>query len=321
MINSTDDPDSRSGVTMARLPAPTPARRTRIALFADPHVATRASGGPNVSEATERRLIEAIRDVNTREVDAVVSTGDLTNDGEPWNGKRVDDILNDLDVPFHAVPGNHDVPKAADDHDSLSLSAFAGRYAPDEPPFVVEVGGIDLIGLNSATTPEGELRDTHEGCVSNEQRDWLAQTLPDLEEPVVMVHHNLSPVCSQIRAEIDDTVDGMRMPPLMRDPDPLTELLAEHGVPLTLSGHIHMPMVGREGPLWEIAAPSTCSFPQAYLVIEFGPEGTTVTFVPLGDRTASDEAFELGMAYAPLSARLTGMAAARLASFPLAEER
>ena len=317
---TADGSEPRSGVPMARLNHPAPAQRTQFALIADPHVSTRTSGGPNVSERTERRLTEFVEDVNARDVDAVISTGDLTKDGEPWNVDRVADLLSDLSAPLYAVPGNHDVPKEGDEHDSLSPEAFAERFGVEEAPFAVEVGGIDLVGLNSAATPDGDLRETHEGRVSAAQLDWLDRTLPDLDEPVVMVHHNLTPVCSQVLAEIDETEDGMVLPPLNRNPESVVEVLDEHGVPLALTGHIHMPMAGRDGGVREIAGPSACSFPQAYLLVDLGPEGTTVTFVPLGDRAAADEAFELGMAYAPLSARLTGMAAARLASFPLLDE-
>jgi hypothetical protein len=113
----------------------------------------------------------------------------------------------------------------------------------------------------------------------------------------------------------------MFLPPTMREPDPLAETLSDGGAALVLTGHYHLPATGLFRDVREIATPTTCSFPQSYLLCETTPEGTTVRFVPVADEAG------LGMAHArrtadSVTARgLTAIAASRVASFPLVDER
>ena len=83
------EPGAHPGATMACPAASTAATRTRLAVVADPHVATRASGTSKLFDHTERHLRNAVADAAARDVNAVVSVGDLTTDGEPWNYSSV----------------------------------------------------------------------------------------------------------------------------------------------------------------------------------------------------------------------------------------
>jgi len=57
------------------------------------------------------------------------------------------------------------------------------------------------------------------------------------------------------------------------------------------SGHKHTPGVAATRGTWEVMAPSTTLFPQGYLQLDVGPDGTDVTFVTLADREEFQEAF------------------------------
>jgi 3',5'-cyclic AMP phosphodiesterase CpdA len=106
--------------TMARLERPTVHEPTTVAVVADPHVAVRSELTTKLYDRTREHFAAAVADASERGVDAVLSVGDLTKDGEPWNYAAVDDVLADLDVQFLSVPGNHDVPKEGDEHDTPS---------------------------------------------------------------------------------------------------------------------------------------------------------------------------------------------------------
>jgi len=82
----------------------------------------------------------------------------------------------------------------------------------------------------------------------------------------------------------------------------------------------HIPLAARQGDLREIMALTTCSFPQAYLLVDVGPDGTTVRFVPLTEYERSRDAYATRMSMVTVSRGLTGMASIRLANFPLVEE-
>jgi 3',5'-cyclic AMP phosphodiesterase CpdA len=313
------DDSAVPGTVMARLARPRTERPTRLALIADPHVSTRAAGTSKLFDRTVRHLRAAVEDIATRDADAVLSAGDLTKDGEPWNYEAVDAVLDALEAPFFSVPGNHDVPKADDDHDPLPVADFAERYATGEFPFVERVGGVDLIGLNSAGSAD-RLADDHGGRIPEAHLDWLAETLASVENPVVLVHHNLPAVADQVREHRDAVAPSMAIPPTLHDTDRLVETLAAGDAPLLLTGHLHMPATGELSGVREVMAPTTCSFPQGYLLLDVDESGTTIRFVPVAGRDGLRDAFHVRTADSVTSAGLTAMAATRLAGFPLVDE-
>lgn len=313
----TGSTDAAAGTVLARLARPT-GPPTRFAVVADPHLATRASGSSKLFDHTRRHFTAALADIATRDVDAVLSPGDLTKDGEPWNYAAVDDCLDRLDVPFHAVPGNHDVPKAGDDHDTMAVSAFATRYGPGALPFHVEVGSLDVFGLNSAGTAT-RLFESHDGQVTAADREWLADRLATSDAAVVLVHHNLPVIAAQIEAHrrIDPE---MQLPPVMRDPDPFVATLADGGADLVVTGHYHLPATGTTQGVRELAAPTTCSFPQSYLLCETTPAGTTVRLIPVTDVAGLEHGHHARATDSPTAQGLTAIAAARVAAAPLVDE-
>jgi predicted phosphodiesterase len=321
-----DDPDAplghageHPGSRMARLERPRTDTRTRLAVVADPHLSTRGKGTSKLFEHTERHLRNAFEDIDRRDVDHVVSVGDITKDGEPWNYARFDDLLADLDVPFLSVPGNHDVPKAGDEHGTIPVAEYAERYAPDSYPFVHRVGGVDLVCLNSAGS-EGVLYDSHDGLVTADDVAWLRRTLPDLETPVVVTHFNLPATSDQLRGHRDAVGRGMAVPPVLRDPEPFVDALATNDVPLMLAGHLHIPTTAVQRGVREVMVPTTCSFPQAYLLADVGPRGTEIRMVPVADHGGIRYGYAARRNGSVTSRGLTAMAAVRCAQFPLVDE-
>lgn len=314
-----DHSGSAPGNVMARLQRPRSDDHTRIAVVADPHVSTREEGTSKLLEHTERHLRSAVRDINDRDVDYTLCVGDVTKDGERWNYDAADGILTDLERPFRAIPGNHDVEKEGYDHENLPLAEFEERYTPDGLPFHERVGGVDVVGLNSAGGDDW-LTDSHDGLVTEGQLDWLEETLPELETPLVAVHHNLPTMSEQLVQHRDANEPEMAIPPTLRDPEPFVDTLAAHDVPLVLTGHLHLPSATVEQGVREIMSPTTCSFPQSYLLLDVGPEGTEVRLIPvtdhegmmLGHRERSEDSFT--------GKGLADMAAVRLAQFPLVDE-
>lgn len=304
---------------MARLDRPRSETATRIAVIADPHLSTRESGTSKLFEDTVGHVEAAVADINRRDADVTLCAGDITKDGERWNFDAFDEIVADLETPFYSIPGNHDVPKTRDDHDTLPVEAFVERYTPGELPFHVEVGGVDVLGLNTAGTEE-VLYDSHEGLVTESQREWLADALSEAETPIVAAHHNLPAMSEQVRDHRDSAEPDMFVPPELREPEAFEAVLREGEAPLLLTGHLHMPSAATVGPTREIMAPTTCSFPQAYLLVDVGPEGTEIRFVPVADHGGIVTGYRERSTDSVTARGLTAMAATRLAEFPLVEE-
>lgn len=320
MSEPTDRSGLHPGGVLARLRRPTAGETTRFAVVADPHLSTREAGTSKLFEYTGPHLRAAIEDIQQRDIEAVVSVGDLTKDGEPWNYDAFDAIVEDLDVPFYAVPGNHDVPKSGDEHDTIPVSEFAERYAPDgQFPFVVRVGDVPIVGVNSSGSSE-HLFDSHDGEVTEADVDWLDETLPELDDPILLTHFNLPAMAEQLRVHRDHVEPEMHIPPVLRNPDPFVEVLGAHDVPLMLTGHLHMPSTAHQNGVREVMAPTTCSFPQAYLLVEVGPDGTTIRQVPCTDQEGLRYGFSERSGDSVTSRGLTAMAAVRCADFPLVDE-
>jgi 3',5'-cyclic AMP phosphodiesterase CpdA len=306
---------------MASMDRPRTDERTRLAVIADPHLSTEEEGTSKLFEHTVEHVQAAIEDASERDIDAVVCAGDITKDGERWNFDRFDELIADLDVPFYSVPGNHDVPKDGYDHDNLPVSEFAERYAPEGQsfPFHVEIGGVDLLGINSSGDEEF-LYDTHLGEVPEETIEWLDETLPETDTPVVLSHYNLPAMAEQVPEHRDLAEPDMFIPPELQNPEPFVDVLNDHDVPLLLTGHLHMPSAVKEGSVREIMVPTTCSFPQAYLLVDVGPDGTEIRMIPCPDFDGMVRGFRERSTDSVTGRGLTAMAAVRLAQFPLVEE-
>ncbi len=312
-------PGANSGSLLASLDRPTTETPTKLAVIADPHVATRAEGTSKLFDVTEQHFRNALADATARGVDAVLSVGDLTKDGEPWNVDAVDAAVADLDVPFYAIPGNHDVPKSSDEHETMPTTEFADRYAPDgEFPFLTTVAGVDVVGLNTAGTREF-LFDTHDGALDPANDDALRAVADRATDPVVLSHHNLPAMFDQLRAHRDAVEPEMGIPPVTRDGEGFVDQLTNIDPAMLLTGHLHMPATATQGGVRELMVPTSCSFPQAYLLLTVGPGGTNVRFQPVATRTGLRDAFAIRANESVTSRGLTAIASDRLASFPLVD--
>jgi 3',5'-cyclic-AMP phosphodiesterase len=282
------DPDSLT-TPFAHLPDPrTDGETVRIALLSDTHVAVDGEATPRKAFHRTGELLErAVEDANGRDVDRIVLAGDLTKDGHPDEFALFEERVEGADAPMLAVPGNHDVPKETDDHETPPLSRFARRYAP-ELPFSHRVGPLTLIGLNSAETPEGTLSGVHHGQVSADQLAWLDGALDRAAVPLVVVHHN--PL--SLPQVVDRATEWPWHVYRHADPMPFLSLLRGHGVPLVIAGHQHVPSLRYENGLVQVIAPALASYPLSYLLVEIGPSGTTLTLVPVATSEGLRETYE-----------------------------
>jgi 3',5'-cyclic AMP phosphodiesterase CpdA len=281
---------------------------------ADPHLTPDGSGTWKVLHRTRARLETAVRVADALSPDAVLLLGDLTRHGHPDEYALAETVLSDLDAPLVALPGNHDVPKWWDDYDAPDATAFARRFGADGYPHHRRVGGLDLVALDSASG-DGDLYRSHEGRVTDAQRDWLRRHLPALSNPVVALHHPvLHPTDHVGEFPAADFYH-------LRDAAALRDLLAAHDVPLALSAHLHWPATARVDGLRELVAPAVCSFPQSMLLLDVDRHGTTVRLVPLADRAATAEAYSHAASGAAHGQGIATLAdRGGLSAFPLVDE-
>ncbi len=266
----------------ARLNHPTKTDASTFGVIGDPHLATRAGGTARRFELTEHWIKHTVADLHTRDLDFVASVGDLTKDGEPWNLERMGELVDDLSVPFITIPGNHDLgdgePSAAD------LDRFTAQFPPGEIPFHRQLGGIDVIGLNTVY-PDKQ--------VSEQQLDWLDTTLESVDSPVVLAHHNIPAFTGQLATFKEQFDRGTGSAGGIENATALLDRLEDHDVRLLLTGHHHRPGLAVHDDVVEIASGALCIFPQSYFLVTVDDRGTTIRNVPILSRQGLAEAYRV----------------------------
>jgi 3',5'-cyclic-AMP phosphodiesterase len=127
----------------------------RIAQISDLHIKspdTFAYGRVNTARALERCV--AVLNEFKPQPDLVVISGDLADTPTAEEYEHLKRLLAQLELPFVAIPGNHDSRE-------LMRAAFQQDYAFPSGPLNqrVEIGGLDLLLLDSSVPgkPHGEL--------------------------------------------------------------------------------------------------------------------------------------------------------------------
>jgi 3',5'-cyclic AMP phosphodiesterase CpdA len=189
-----------------------------LAQLSDLHVCDEWEGVDPVIRV--ERVVEAVRSL-PNPVDAVVVTGDLTDDGSEENYRRVRQLLERFDAPVHVLPGNHD------DRRSLR-QAFDLPGTGEEPiNYSVAVGELRLIVFDSIVPGQDP------GEYSQEQLSWLDQELGrHSDSPTLLALHH-PPLVTGIPGW-----DAINLTPA--DREAMTDVVARHPQLLAMAGgHLH----------------------------------------------------------------------------------
>jgi 3',5'-cyclic AMP phosphodiesterase CpdA len=150
--------------------------------ISDPHVVDRGTlaYGKVDTAAHLERCVRRIRSLSRRP-DAVIATGDLTDNARASEYGALAEILSPLDMPLFLAVGNHD--------DRAALrAAFPGhRYLQGEDGFVqyvVDDFAARLVVLDTLVPgkPEGRLCERRLG--------WLNRTLAASRRPTIVAQHH-----------------------------------------------------------------------------------------------------------------------------------
>jgi 3',5'-cyclic-AMP phosphodiesterase len=171
--------------------------------------------------------------------DAVLITGDLTNDGDAAVWADLMGVLRRLQAPIYPLPGNHDDRE-------LMRAAFADLdLFPAQGPlcFDIDLGPMRLIGLDSLIPGDPA------GRLGPEQLAWLDARLAEAPETptLVALHH------PPFRTGIDH-MDAM----MLEDGAALAAVIGRHAqVERVLCGHVHRAVQCRFAGTIGLIAPGT----------------------------------------------------------------
>lgn len=168
--------------------------------------------------------------IEERRPDLVVISGDLTHRAKPRQFQQARRFVDQITVPTLAVPGNHDVPMYRFWERIFSPYGAYRQHFDDNLEPEYEDDELVVLGLNTA------FNWTHkDGSLKRSRLRRLAARLQAVaahKSKLIVAHHQLVPPpryeTQRVVTNAVETVD----------------VLAEGGVDLVLSGHLHQTWIG-----------------------------------------------------------------------------
>lgn len=188
---------------------------TKIVHMSDLHI--------GFTQFREDILLNTINKINKLNPDAVVISGDITDNGYYREFVKVKGYIDLLIPPTIVIPGNHDARNIGDE---VFEEIIGDRYSTLE----LEKSNIKIIGLDSSVPDLGH------GKIGRLQKRFLEREIKDAEDRdmfiIITVHHHIIPVPNTGRERN-----------VLSDAGDILLLLLENDIKLVLSGHKHVPHV------------------------------------------------------------------------------
>lgn len=118
------------------------------------------------------QAIKTIHKMN--DIDAIIVTGDLSNDGSLWSYNYIDNAFTTLGIPVFCCPGNHD---------NISNMSSMKYCRLDKTG---HINGYRILNIDSTIPDMGR------GNISNETMSFIDQQILDSEMPVIIAFHHPS---------------------------------------------------------------------------------------------------------------------------------
>ncbi|AXI53358.1 3',5'-cyclic adenosine monophosphate phosphodiesterase CpdA (plasmid) [Pseudoseohaeicola sp. NH-UV-7] len=218
---------------------------TTILQITDTHIVRpeRLVSGQLDTAASLRKLVSRIKQIKPQlgSIDAVLVTGDLTDDGAPESYAHFKSLMAPLQLPLFVIPGNHD-------RRAPMRAAFAEHsYLPRSGKlnWQIQLGDIDVIGLDTLIESQGGGEIDETTLVFLEQALIKGQSRPTL----LALHH--PPFDSGIAF-----MDALGL----QAHKPLAKLLQGFNADIRIiCGHIHSTMIATIGGKTALSSPSPSS--------------------------------------------------------------
>lgn len=200
-----------------------------------------AYGRSDTAEALRRAVATINAKLSVLDgIGCVIVTGDLTDHGTPEEYAHFATIMSELDLPWQAVPGNHDR------RDEMRAAFSPAPWMPEDGPihWVRDFGPFSVICLDTL------LEGAHHGELSPEGLAFLDVALAAIgsQPAVIATHHPW--MHSGIPAMDADN---------LRNGAAILARLETHPAPVRMiSGHVHRAVTGQIGRVTCQIAPATC---------------------------------------------------------------
>ncbi|MEO0494943.1 MAG: metallophosphoesterase, partial [Actinomycetota bacterium] len=162
---------------------------TKIATISDLHLGEERFGViRKFREPAARRpyalrcAIAAVREAQAWGAELIVIKGDITDLGYAHEWNLFDELLDEIEVPVLAVPGNHDTVAKPDSLDATTELQARGLFP--SPVHHVDIPGARIV-LADSTVP------THSYGRLNRSRDELVEAVSTDAPVLLFTHHHL----------------------------------------------------------------------------------------------------------------------------------
>lgn len=166
-----------------------------------------------------------------------VVTGDLADTGKPAEYARFLEIMGGLELPWRAIPGNHD------DREGMREALRDHAWMPADGPinWRRDLDDLSVIGLDTLVTGAPG------GASADDTLNWLEHALSDCAGRPVLIALHHPPVRTGIVA-----MDRIGL----TAPEGLEMVLERHAGPrLLIAGHVHWPITAALGTTPCLIAP------------------------------------------------------------------
>lgn len=269
-----------------------------FAQLSDIHISALGDHHDMLSGRSAQFLADIVAWLNRlHDLDFALISGDLLDTATRSELKQFQQVIHNLRIPCHIIPGNHD-RRPPDRNQGLTRREFARLFNPQVEQrltapqsqagyWSVEIGPeAQLIGLDSIKDEDWG------GLVDPPQLAWLEQELNQLTHKLVLVavHHPLHPL-----APIDSHPDWGNFV-CDNGPEVLQLLDRYPQVKLVLTGHHHLTKVDRLGQRLHLACPAVALYPCAFrtfrLTHQAGAWQVSWQTHPATDESTTSEALE-----------------------------
>jgi 3',5'-cyclic AMP phosphodiesterase CpdA len=206
---------------------------TKIIQISDPHIVAKGKLAYGQVD-TCLALTQCVTQINKilpeiGPVDMIIVTGDLTDFGTSDEYSLFRELIEELNIPYRAIPGNHD-------DKSVMQKCFADAdWMPKTGPINWQIDFEDLkvIGLDTSIIGKAH------GNLETDSLNFLRSSLNSAKEKPVIVASHHPPITTGIeKMDIQN----------LRDSDELKEILSTYQGELKLiCGHIHRNIVTQFG--------------------------------------------------------------------------
>ena len=188
---------------------------------------------------TYKQFVKALNSIGSiPNIDCIVVSGDIADDGNLLTYQYADDMLNSFSVPVLWCPGNHD------NIDTLFAFAKSSKSIIENP---VTINGIQLIPLNTVAPDENcPNLNRSRGVLFENDFQYLRKNILGQDNPSILVMHHPS---------IDP--GGWMTNKILKNGELFNDTIQHYrNIILILYGHIHYHMIHKQYGKTFVSAPS-----------------------------------------------------------------